>query len=321
MVWVLWSLTAVGAATGWLAYWYPFAVNVVGVLLVAGVSVFGLFLATLPNYALPPSVLARSRGMRWLAPTLRAGVNLCVEALLAGIALMAAFLLRWGDDFTGVFAKEFLVSLPVVMMSQFISSLMLRTWGIGWRWFGMADAVRLGQASLLSSALSVMVLMIVQLRDFSRGVLVLYTLLVFGVTIGLRLFLPVLRSVLGTSATSRSRTAIVGAVGDSAVLMRVVEESGFGDLLPVLILDTGDSTDRARMFGVPVLSFAANAPELLRQFQIECVVVTEADDEFGTQLQLLSHCVSKGITVRRFQYVLSPVALDEARLFANSTSV
>jgi UDP-GlcNAc:undecaprenyl-phosphate GlcNAc-1-phosphate transferase len=323
VVWVLWLLTAVGAATGWLAYWYPLAVNVVGLLLVVGVSVFGLFLATLPDYTVPISIFMQSRGLRWIAPTLRVAVNLFVETLLAGVALICAFVLRWGDDFAGVYTRQFLVSVPIVMACQLGAALLLRTWKIGWRWFGVSDAVRLGEASLLSAALSVAVLTSIQLRDYSRGVLAVYVILVFGFSIGLRLCLPVLHNLLGASATARNRAVILGAAGDSAVLMRVIEENRLGDLLPVLILDTGGTVLRARMFGVPVVSFSADASEFLRRFRIDSLVVTQSGGGSVQEDQFLRHCLEAGIAVHRFQYDLSPVVANAEALagsYANGPS-
>ena len=314
VVWIFWFLTAVGASTGWLAYWYPFAVNVVGMLLVCGVCVFGLFLATLPDYALPVAAFMDSRGLRWVVPTLRVGVNLLVESLLAGVALLAAFVLRWGDEFAGAYTSQFLISVPIVMASQFAASLLLRTYKIGWRWFGVSDAVRLGQASLLSAALSIAILITLQLRDYSRGVLILYAVLVCGVNIGLRICLPVLRKLLGAQAAARSRTAILGTVADAAILIRVIEENEDRDLQPVLILETGRAVLRAHMFGVPVFHFAEDARELMRRYRIDCLVVTQAGPEPELGDRFLSACLIDGIAVRRFQYGITTV--DAASLAA-----
>jgi UDP-GlcNAc:undecaprenyl-phosphate/decaprenyl-phosphate GlcNAc-1-phosphate transferase len=49
VVWLLWVLTAIGSAAGLVIYSIPFSVLALAVLLIAGCTMFGVFLRTLPN--------------------------------------------------------------------------------------------------------------------------------------------------------------------------------------------------------------------------------------------------------------------------------
>ena len=70
---LLWGLAAAGGATGLLTSWMPIGVIGIAVLLVLATALFGIFLGSLPVYAIPESAPIRSR--RTMIPTLRVGTN------------------------------------------------------------------------------------------------------------------------------------------------------------------------------------------------------------------------------------------------------
>jgi UDP-GlcNAc:undecaprenyl-phosphate GlcNAc-1-phosphate transferase len=306
VVWILWTLTAVGAAVGNLFYWFPLAVHVVAALTLIGVSLFGLFLATLPNYDLPSSAPIRSRGFRGLVPTLRVSMNLIVEALLAGIALLAAFLFRWENSFLDADVQQFLLSLPIVMGAQVIGSLALGTFNLGWRWIGISDGIRLAMASVVSVSVTTLLLLLFGLQDYSRDVLILYAILVFGLTIGLRLSLRVLWRILGTSITGQ-RVAIIGSIRDSVLLLRMLEHKE-GEMIPVLIVDTDPFGSRSSVLGVPVWPFSDNACQLMKRYRVELLVMTEKNRASEEHSSFLRKCFDIGIGVSYFEYSLTPAA-------------
>jgi UDP-GlcNAc:undecaprenyl-phosphate GlcNAc-1-phosphate transferase len=170
VVWLLWGLTALGSLAGLVTYSMPFGVVGIGFLLVTGVAVLGVFLGTLPAYIPPDTALIRSTWFRRRIPTLRAGTTLVVDVLLSGVALLSAFLVRWDQGFPGAHAHEFLISLPVVMLGYALASLSLRTFNLGWRWFGAPDLIQLAKCVLLGLTLSMFVIWMAGMRGYSRGV-------------------------------------------------------------------------------------------------------------------------------------------------------
>jgi len=93
-----------------------------------------------------------------------------VDVLLSGVALLSAFLVRWDQGFPGAHAHEFLISLPVVMLGYALASLSLRTFNLGWRWFGAPDLIQLAKCVLLGLTLSMFVIWMAGMRGYSRGV-------------------------------------------------------------------------------------------------------------------------------------------------------
>ncbi len=310
VVFLLWAVTATGAFAGLFAYWFPLAVHIVGGLLIAAVSVFGIFLATLPRYALPDSAPVRSAQWSWILTQLRATIIVIVEALLAGIAIFAAFLLRWESAFNADRLHELLLSVPIVVGSQIVASAALRTFRLGWRWFGAGDSVRIAMASILGTGMSAFVFIFAGLRGYSRSVLVMYALLSFAFSLGLRLALRTLWELLGVSSRGR-KAALAGHLPAVSILYTAMTEETNQEFLPVLVLSTDPSIQRTTLFGIPVHSIAKDPLALMQQHRAECLVtVGNAEEEHPS---LVRDCLNKGIPVFSFNYSINPVSGEASK--------
>jgi hypothetical protein len=167
-VWILWILSALGAAAGLLTEALPFGVLAIAALLLIGTVVFGVFLHFAHN-----AILLLPYSFKWLRRRIPPCVpsHELVDTLLSAIALFAAFLIRWEGVFVGVQLHQFLVSLPIFMTFHALGSIGLRTFNSGWRWFGVRDLSALAICTFFSSATSIFVLMLLGMRDYSRGTL------------------------------------------------------------------------------------------------------------------------------------------------------
>ncbi len=212
-VWLLWLLTAICALVGPLTYAFLIGFFAIALFLIIGATVFGIFLATLPDYSVPSTSPVRAKWVRQLAPNLRAAGTLVVDILLAGVALHTAYIIRWGDGFTGSRMEQFLVLLPIFMGLHAMSSVGFRTFDSGWRWFGAKDIFALSCSTVATSVSSIVALWILDIRDYSRGVIVLYAFLLLAITAGARFSIRALWYAL---ATLGSKKAAVLSVNDTA---------------------------------------------------------------------------------------------------------
>ena len=317
VVWLLWSLTAIGAVAGLLVHWLPIGIHIIATLLIVGASMFGIFLSMLPNYPLWERATLGSTSLRRWIPTLRAGITLAVEVLLAGVALLAAFLVRWEDAFLGVPRKQFLYSLPIVLGCQVISSLVFRTYGLGWRWFGLRDLLVLAKCALLTSALSSALIWGVGIRTYSRGVIVLFILLLSFLLAGLRICLRLFWQTLGTIRTGR-RAAVLGSDTLAEMVVLITERQPESDLFPVLILHTDPAADHTRVQGLPVRYVQRDTLGILRQFRIEVLILCSPDGMTEQHRAIAQVCLEAGIPVEQFQVTISSLQRPEDLAMAAS---
>ena len=299
-VWLLWLLAAIGAGAGLLTYTMPLGVLVIGVLLISGVSVFGIFLATLPAYSVPNKAPVRTKWIRRVTPNLRAGVTLIVDTLLAGVALLASFLIRWDNQFIGEPLHQFLFSLPIIMGFYTLASIGFRTFDSGWRWFGVRDLFAFGRCTVASSAASVFALWFLGMRDYSRGVILLYAFLVLAFTAGLRLSMRLLWQTLAMPVGAR-RAAVLGANGATALIVLVLQRSWPMNATPVAVIDPDPAADRLHIHGVTVHYAGENAPHLLRRLRADLLVVPSGEKLTDEHRRILEQCREAGVPIEQFE--------------------
>jgi FlaA1/EpsC-like NDP-sugar epimerase len=299
-VWLLWLLSAIGASAGLLTYLMPVGVLAIAILLISGVTVFGIFLATLPAYVMPDSAPVRAQWIRRFTPNLRAAVTLIVDTLLAGVALLVAFLIRWENTFIGVPMQQFLFSLPIVMGLYALASIGFRAFDSGWRWFGGRDLFALGRCAASSGAVSIFVVWFFGMRDYSRGVILLYAFLVLAFTAGLRLSMRFLWQNLAIPVGAR-RVALLGANGASALTVLVMQRSRLIDAEPVGIIDADPAVHRLRIHGVKVHYAGDDACSLLRKLRVDLLVVPFGEKLTDGHQRILEQCVEAGVPIEQFE--------------------
>jgi UDP-GlcNAc:undecaprenyl-phosphate GlcNAc-1-phosphate transferase len=303
-VWLLWSLSAVGSVAGLVTYTLPFGVLVIAVLLIVAVTLFGVFLGTLPAYAPTQGAPVLSAWVRRRIPNLRAGVTLLVDTLLAGVALLAAFLIRWGDMFIGSPSHRFLFYLPIIMGFHALASVGFRTFDSGWRWFGVRDLLALGRCTLAGSVASAFTLWLSSTERYPGTIILLYAFFVLAFTSGLRLLMRVLWQTLARPVGTR-RAVVLGANGATELIVLVLQRSRAMDAEPVAVFDPDPAADRLRIHGVPVRYAGENPLPLLRQIRADLVVVASGEELTDGYRRILEQCRDAGVPIKQFELGMS----------------
>ena len=299
-VWVLWLLAAIGASAGLLTHAMPIGVFAIAVLLVSGVTVFGIFLATLPTYAMPDTAPVRANWIRKLTPNLRAGVTLIVDTLLAGTALLVAFLFRWDNSILGPPMHQFLFSLPIVMSLHALASVWFRTFDSGWRWFAVRDILALCYSATASAATSIVVLRIFGMQDDWRSIILLYAFFVLAFTAGLRFFMRLLWNTLVAPVGAR-RAVVLGANGATELMVLVLRQSRQMNATPVAVIDLDQSADRLRIHGVAVHYAGKNVVSLLKKLRTDLLVVPCGEELTSEHQRILEQCSAAGVVIEQLE--------------------
>lgn len=314
-VWLLWLLAAFGAAAGLLTYTMSIGVVAVAILLVSAVSVFGIFLATLPAYVIPDTAPVRARWIRRFTPNLRSGVTLVVDTLLAGVALLVAFLVRWENAFLGPPLHQFLFSFPIIMGCYALASIGFRTFDSGWRWFGAQDLYALARCAIAGSAAAVFALWLLGMRDYSRGVILLYAFLVLAFAAGLRLSMRLLWQTLAMPVGAR-RAAVLGANGATALTVLVLQQNGPMNAAPVAVIDPDPAADRLHIHGVTVHYAGDDTLTLLRKLRADLLVVPSGEKLTDDHRRILEQCRDAGVPIEQFEIGMSTWRADSIMTLA-----
>jgi FlaA1/EpsC-like NDP-sugar epimerase len=252
----------------------------------------------------PVTAPVRAKWICRFTPNLRAAVTLIVDTLLAGVALLAAFLIRWENAFIGEPLHQFLFSLPIIMGFYALASIGFRTFDSGWRRFGVRDLFALGRCTIAGSAASVFALWFLGMRGYSRGVILFYVFLVLAFTAGLRLSMRLLWQTLAMPVGAR-RAAVLGANGATALTVVVLQRSGPMNAAPVAVIDPDPAADRLHIHGVTVHYAGKNAPLLLRKLRADLLVVPCGETLTDEHRRILQQCREAGVPIEQFEVRMS----------------
>jgi len=318
VVWLLWGLTAMSSAAGVLTSSMPVGIGVIGILLGLGVGLFGVFLGTLPEYPMPEIAPARSHRVRKLIPTLRAGASLIVDVLLAGEALFCAFLVLWGNSPAGNPISQLPYLLPMVMAAHGLVSILFRSYRCGWRWFGIRDVVMLGRCVVMGSVLVGLILWVFGLQGYWLEVLPVYAILLMSFVVGVRAFLRLLWHTLVPHAIDSLRVAVLGASSAGELAIQILQKKRGLGAHPVLVLETDPALSHTTIHGVPVHHPGSDPLRLVRQNNID-VLIVPSDGPLGpAEAAVIAACQSGGLDVRSLDLALRPLQREPSKVMGES---
>jgi UDP-GlcNAc:undecaprenyl-phosphate GlcNAc-1-phosphate transferase len=306
-VWLLYALGVVGAVAGWLLKTRPGMAPVAAAVAI-GTLMVALWLARVPAYAGqdfqafqngPFAPLLTDLTFRWHAG------EVLLDIVLITSCYYAAYRIRFeGDPNLPVFLESFARSLPVILGTQlgalYASGLYKRMW----RTFGLHDVstvVRAVGSGVILSVLLVIYLYKSQVEAFSRGVFVIYAVLLTAAIIGTRSSFRVFGRMAARTG-ARRRVAIYGAGARGLLLARELQSNEDEDRVAVAFIDDDESKQGRRLVGIAVRGTAGDLARLLDRHRIqELIISTPAiGDELEARVRAL--CAARGIAVARLFY-------------------
>ncbi len=292
VVWILWIMTALGGVVGLMVQWMPIEVIVAAAVLVGSLTMFGIFLGRLPAYPVDPRAAASWK--RRLIPSLRAGISLIVDILVAGVALLTAFLIRFESGLSVGQIEILLRSLPVVMACHALACWLFKTFLIPWRSFSLRDGFWMACAVMLGAAAGWAALYLLQGSPPPRSVMVLYTLLCLSLAAALRLSLRVLEDLFQGEHVGRQRVAVFGANQEGEMLARLLEGNSTLNAKPVVFFDYDAGKGGMRIRGIPVRYCKANLQKLATEYEIGAVLLPGQSGSNGYD-ELERDCLQAGL--------------------------
>jgi UDP-GlcNAc:undecaprenyl-phosphate GlcNAc-1-phosphate transferase len=305
------TLLGIGALSGTVAVLARLGVTTgvwVGVpLLVMTLAFLGIHLARTdrPDYVDPNNLLlaVATFGHR------RRLFEVLVDAVLAMVALLGAFLLRFDGNVPPDTARDVAQVFLVVVATKLVVLYLAHAYEGVWRYAGVRDLMNLARGAALASVCSVIVVGIwIRFGALSRGALIIDGLLFAVLVMASRISFRVLRVVLGgTVERKKGLRVILWGAGDlgEQLARRLLDnpEEGFS---PVAFVDDDPLKIGRLIHGLPVRGGGQNIPELLAAGLADVAIVTTAriPNDRATEVALRAgpH------RVRRLRLVLEDVA-------------
>ena len=246
----------------------------------------------------------------------RRGIGETIHAVLAAVALAAAFLLRFEFALAPPYRHMLLVALPVLAGVKLV---VFRGFGLrdlAWRYLGFADLVRLAAANLAAAAAATVALRVAIGSAFPRSIHVLDAMLCLSLMVAAR---GVFRWIIEASQPRRAgRTIVIYGAGQAGVtvLSEIAANPQLGYRVAGFIDD--DPQKRGmRIHGARVLGSGADLAAIARQHSVEEVLIALASASGGEIATILEKCRAAGVAAKKIpglaERIDCRVLVDQAR--------
>lgn len=251
-----------------------------------------------------------SRGRYLWSWSLHRRTQFVLDLVILAAAFGLAYLLRF-DFQVPERARSFaLVQLPLVVLLQFATLLLLRIYNFVWRYVGIREIATFLRAALFSAlplaALRLGLSDSYQAWRVPLSVIVVDTVLAFGGLLAVRVLRRVLyeryeRDVRSVQAGAEGRTKpvlLVGAGRAGILAVREIQNRGDMDLVAVGFVDDDPLKQGMVIHGVRVLGTSADIPELARRLPVDHVILTMVDAGPEAVRRIVGICERERLKVR-----------------------
>jgi UDP-GlcNAc:undecaprenyl-phosphate GlcNAc-1-phosphate transferase len=203
-------------------------------------------------------------------------LEVILDFFLIGIAYYMAFLTHQGFFLDSATFGLFLQSLPVALAGAYLAFFTVGVYRGVWRYVGLDDLLRFGEASLLSSLMTVVGIFVFHNQDPYPPVLfVLFGVFLFLEMAASRSSFRVLDLFSGQQARAgEERVLICGAGDEGEMALRWILMNPELDYRPVGFLDDDPFMFGRKIHGVEVLGNLSQVSEILAERQVQGMIIT-----------------------------------------------
>ena len=197
------------------------------------------------------------------------------DLILVSVGYYIAYLLRFDGTLLAEQERNFVNTLPYVIIIKILVFSQFKLYGSHWRYVGVNDVLKVVQAVGLSTLVFAAGVSMTQPEFFSRSVILIDAVMAVLLIAGSRVLLRVLREFILNirSGDGLVRTIIVGAGDAGELVLREARHNGKLALDVIGFLDDDPAKANARIHGVPVLGPISAVPEICRGHRAALAIV------------------------------------------------
>ena len=231
-----------------------------------------------------------------------------IDLAIFALSLAAAYVIRFEGAIPANFLKQIPVLLPYIIIARSLSFQAFSVYRIAWRYISIHDAFRIFKAILPVTALLVLVRYLapspLALLRIPISIIALEFLLVTLGTAGIRMVRRVLVEMAQRDTLTRRRAGtakrvlLVGA-GDAGNM--VAKELGLRTDLGLEVagfVDDNPNKVDSVIQGIRILGGTAQIPEIVRQANIDEVIITIVNASSREIRRIVELCEEAGVKVR-----------------------
>ncbi|MCR4400324.1 MAG: polysaccharide biosynthesis protein, partial [Syntrophomonadaceae bacterium] len=251
---------------------------------------------------------------------LRLVTLLLVDSLLTNASVLTALALRFEGRIPPVYLQAYVEMIPLLTSFTVASLVGFRLYHRVWEYASVGELVAIVRAITSAAAATVAAVYAFGLAPLPRSVYIL-SWLINTVAIGTsRMWWRLLRDLLaGGRPPGSRRVLVVGAGQAGSLLAREFKASPHLGLAPVGYIDDDPRKQRLMLHGIPVLGTRADIPRVVRDHQVEEIIIALPGAGGRVVRELYALCQQTAARVR----ILPPIYGSASRsgLFARLRDV
>ncbi|MBA2620283.1 MAG: hypothetical protein H0U87_03685 [Acidobacteria bacterium] len=206
----------------------------------------------------------------------------------------------------------FIKSLPILIVLQLFSFLVVGVYRGIWRYTGIQDFVTFAKGVILGSVLSIFALLAVyRFQDFSRTVFIYNAFILFAAIAVSRLAFRLFRQLLPMPNAGEGRKVLIYGAGDGGeMILRELKNNPTWNYAPVGFVDDNPLKTDKVIHGLRVFGGNGSLAQICRDNQVEEILISFRDIDPRRLKEIRAVCRDSEISLKRAALRIEPLDFE-----------
>jgi UDP-GlcNAc:undecaprenyl-phosphate/decaprenyl-phosphate GlcNAc-1-phosphate transferase len=237
-------------------------------------------------------------------------LEVLLNASLIAFVYYLAFMLRFDFHLEASHLSRYLMSLPLILSATYVAFFAFGIYRGVWRYTALEDVMRMAKGTIGGTLLGVVAVFgIYGFAGYSRGVFILYALLLLLGMAASRLSFGLFGLILSRQRTTAIPVLVYGAGDGGEAVVRECRKNPKLGYRPMGFLDDDPRKQGRAILGLPVVGGVDSLAEILRRERIHGLIISSPSIlASGNADRARALCAEKHVWVRRlwFEFVEEP---------------
>jgi UDP-GlcNAc:undecaprenyl-phosphate/decaprenyl-phosphate GlcNAc-1-phosphate transferase len=234
-------------------------------------------------------------------------LEVLLDASLIAFVYYLAFMLRFDFHLEASHLSRYLMSLPLILSATYVAFFAFGIYRGVWRYTALEDVMRMAKGTIGGTLLGVVAVFgIYGFAGYSRGVFILYALLLLLGMAASRLSFGLFGLMLSRQRTTAIPVLVYGAGDGGEAVVRECRKNPKLGYRPMGFLDDDPRKQGRAILGLPVVGGVDSLAEILRRERIHGLIISSPSIlASGNADRARALCAEKHVWVRRlwFEFV------------------
>jgi len=270
--------------------------SVVSAIAIITVILFGIFLAQTKVYGANKE--ENKNGSKVVSTILykRRMLDILIDSALIIIAYISAYLVKYDGIIEEYNRRLIEQSLPIILIIKLASLYLAGLYKGIWKYIDFEDALKILKGCLISSMAAIIILVgFTRFEGYSRSLFLIDFIIFIFLLSGARITLRVLRESFYSYTKTGKRILLVGAGEAGRFVLEEIRKNRETNLFPVGIVDDDTAKHGKRVKGVPILGSSAKIKDIVRDRNVEKILITIPSASETEKMRLIKECDEAGI--------------------------